>query len=444
MASTARQAMAESPEARQALLARLRADIKKVQAAPRKLVLGLSCGVAELDELGLFRLGAAVELCGEEASGRTSLALHVVASACREKRLAAWVDGPAELYPPAAVPLGVELSRLLIVRPKAPGQLVWSAVQLLRSGAFASVVLDVTHTGLKLNMLDARKLIDAARAGGAVLVVLTGQASPAQGMLRLQCGGRAPPALDSARAERVGAESARVLPFAPSRGAERGGAVSERVLHPALDSARAERGGAASERVLPFTPSPSRGAGDAALDSARAERIGDASERVGAALERGLHPALDSARAERGGDASERVGAAFERVGAAFERVGAESELVGAVSERVLPFTPSPSRGASDAGLDDRGQLHLALVHGGGGTEVDVARQALCPRGRTRRATHVSWPGLALPAQSAEPGLQRPRRNLERDGYVPGGPQGLRHGRPGRDTKLSLPLPRHG
>ncbi|MCA3011084.1 MAG: recombinase RecA [Myxococcaceae bacterium] len=170
---------------RESVVARLRAQIERVQAAPRRLLAQLSTGAPALDGLGVFQLGGAVELSGEEASGRTTVALSLVAAASREKRLAAWVDGPQELYPPAAVPLGVELQRLLIVRPPGPGQLVWSAVQLLRSGAFTCVVLDVTHTGLRLSMVDTRKLLDAARAGGALLVVLTSSAAPAQGLVRL-------------------------------------------------------------------------------------------------------------------------------------------------------------------------------------------------------------------------------------------------------------------
>lgn len=170
---------------RAGLLEQLREQIRRVQAAPRRYLITLASGAAALDELGVFRLGGAAELSGEEASGRTTLALSLVASACREKRLAAWVDGPKELYPPAAVPLGVDLKRLLIVRPPAPGQLVWSTVQLLRSGAFTLVVLDVTHTGLTLTMVETKKLLDAARAGGALLVVLTSSAAPAQGMVRL-------------------------------------------------------------------------------------------------------------------------------------------------------------------------------------------------------------------------------------------------------------------
>ena len=168
------------------VVARLKRQIEQLEAQPRQWLLTLRTGLTELDEWGVFRLGGGVELSGEEASGRTSLALSVVAGACREKRRAAWVDGPQELYPPAALALGVELSRLLIVRPKAPGQLVWSAVQLLRSGAFACVVLDVTHTGVRLTLTDTKKLLDAARAGGSLLVLLTSQGAQAQGLVRLE------------------------------------------------------------------------------------------------------------------------------------------------------------------------------------------------------------------------------------------------------------------
>jgi recombination protein RecA len=168
-----------------AVVAQLRGKIRALEAQPRQLLLGLRTGVRELDALGVFRLGTGVELTGEEASGRTTLALAVVAGACREKRLAAWVDGPAQLYPPAALSLGVELERLLIVRPPAPGQLVWAAVQLLRSGAFACVVLDLAHTGLVLSLTETKKLLDAARTGGALLLLVTAREASAQGLVRL-------------------------------------------------------------------------------------------------------------------------------------------------------------------------------------------------------------------------------------------------------------------
>jgi hypothetical protein len=80
----------------------------------------------------------------------------------------------------------VQLERLLIVRPKAPGQLIWSAVQLLRSGAFACVVLDLTHTGVRPSLADGRKLCDAAQKSGSLLLTLTPPDAPAEGMTRVR------------------------------------------------------------------------------------------------------------------------------------------------------------------------------------------------------------------------------------------------------------------
>lgn len=185
----------------------LRERIRKLEAQPRQLVMGLRTGLASLDAWGAFRLGTGVELCGEEASGRTTLALSLVAAAGREKRLSAWVDGPAQLYPPAAVSMGVALDRLLIARPHTPDQLVWTAMQLLRSGAFTCVVLDTTHTGLQLTMLHAKKLLDAARIGGALLVLVTSASAPAQGFVRLM--------LQTQSVSQSGMSALRVVQVAP-------------------------------------------------------------------------------------------------------------------------------------------------------------------------------------------------------------------------------------
>ncbi len=80
-----------------AVVEQLRERIRQLQAAPRSYLATLRTGVAEVDALlpsGGFPLGQALELCGEAASGRTSLALRAVAAAHREQRLCAWVDGP--------------------------------------------------------------------------------------------------------------------------------------------------------------------------------------------------------------------------------------------------------------------------------------------------------------------------------------------------------------
>src|SRR3954464_9728264 len=169
-------------------VASLRERIRALEAAPRQLLSVVRTGVAAFDGLlpqGGLPLGQAVELWGEAASGRTSLALKAVAAAQRAGRLCAWVDGPAELYPPTAQALGVDLRALLMVRPRAPGQLAWAAQQLARSGAFACVVLDITHTGARLSPQEGKKLADAAVASGTLLLLLTPRDAPADGMLRL-------------------------------------------------------------------------------------------------------------------------------------------------------------------------------------------------------------------------------------------------------------------
>jgi recombination protein RecA len=176
----------------------LREQIRRLQAAPRQYLATLRTGVEAFDGLlpgGGLPLGQVVELWGEAASGRTSLGLRAVAAAHREGRLCAYVDGPWELYPPAAVAAGVDASRLLIVRPKTAEQLAWSAVQLVRSGAFACVVLDLTRAppgtgrgegGVRLSPAEGKRLMDAAARGGSLLLLLTAPEAPADGMMRLR------------------------------------------------------------------------------------------------------------------------------------------------------------------------------------------------------------------------------------------------------------------
>ncbi|QAT85348.1 putative RecA protein [Corallococcus coralloides] len=178
-----------------AVVEELRERIRQLQAAPRRALSVLRTGVDAVDALlpqGGLPLGHSVELCGEAASGRTSLALRAVASAHRELRLCAWVDGPKELYPPAAAALGVDLERLLVVRPQAFAQRVWAAVQLARSGAFTAVVVDLTlGVGApgrpeRLALTEARKLADAAARGGTLVLLLTSPEAPADGLARLR------------------------------------------------------------------------------------------------------------------------------------------------------------------------------------------------------------------------------------------------------------------
>jgi len=172
-----------------AVLERLRERIRTLQAAPRALLSVLRTGLPPVDGLlpgGGFPLGQVVELWGEPASGRARLAFRAIAEAHRALRLAAWVDGPGTLYPPALPPLGIRLEQLLVVRPPEPRQLAWSALQLLRSGAFAAVGLDLSRTGVRLSPPESRRLVEAATRSGGLLFLLTPTEAPADGTLRLR------------------------------------------------------------------------------------------------------------------------------------------------------------------------------------------------------------------------------------------------------------------
>ncbi len=61
--------------------------------------------------------------------------------ACAEPGWIAWIAPPFQPYPPALRQCGLDLSRLLIVRPKDAGEVLWSAEQALSSGTCAAVLL---------------------------------------------------------------------------------------------------------------------------------------------------------------------------------------------------------------------------------------------------------------------------------------------------------------
>ncbi len=166
----------------------LREEIRRIERKPPLRARFVSSGRPEVDALlpgGGFPRGAVTELAGGHASGKTALALSVLAAAMGEEGLAAFVDGRGELYPPAAAAVGVDLDRLLVVRPLAPGpqggkgesarHALWAAEALLSSGAFEAVAMDVPIEGARDRVIGSnclagalRRLRAAADKGGAV------------------------------------------------------------------------------------------------------------------------------------------------------------------------------------------------------------------------------------------------------------------------------------
>jgi len=86
--------------------------------------------------------GRVVEIFGPEASGKTTLALHVIAEAQRQKGMAAFIDAEHALDPDYARKLGVDVDNLLLAQPDYGEQALEIAEALIRSGGIDVVVVD--------------------------------------------------------------------------------------------------------------------------------------------------------------------------------------------------------------------------------------------------------------------------------------------------------------
>ena len=105
----------------------------------------ISTGSLGLDiALGIGGLpkGRVVEVYGPEASGKTTLALQVVAEAQKKGGTAAFVDAEHALDPTYAENLGVKLDEVLISQPDTGEQALEITDMLVRSGAIDVVVID--------------------------------------------------------------------------------------------------------------------------------------------------------------------------------------------------------------------------------------------------------------------------------------------------------------
>jgi len=92
--------------------------------------------------VGGFPRGRVIEIFGPEASGKTSLALSVVAQAQKSGGVAAFVDAEHALDPTWAEVIGVNLDELLISQPDTGEQALEIVETLVRSGAIDVVVID--------------------------------------------------------------------------------------------------------------------------------------------------------------------------------------------------------------------------------------------------------------------------------------------------------------
>ena len=100
--------------------------------------LGLDIGLG----IGGLPRGRVVEIYGPESSGKTTLALHVVAEAQKKGGTCAFIDAEHALDPGYATKLGVNVEELLISQPDAGEQALEIADTLVRSGAIDVLVVD--------------------------------------------------------------------------------------------------------------------------------------------------------------------------------------------------------------------------------------------------------------------------------------------------------------
>ena len=158
---------------------------------------GLSSGYARLDRLlpgGGWPRQALTEILIEQYGiGELQLLMPALASLCTEASGAepvepgwiAWVAPPFQPYPPALQDCGIDLARMLIVRPRNDSEVLWSAEQALSSGTCAAVLLWPPV----LDDQASRRLQLAAEKGGSWAIAfrpLSVRREPSAAALRLE------------------------------------------------------------------------------------------------------------------------------------------------------------------------------------------------------------------------------------------------------------------
>jgi protein ImuA len=169
-----------SLQARQALMATLRRKVEKLEgAALTEDERPVSTGCLALDRLlpaGGLRRGTLVEyLTSVAGRGASTLALSAAREACSEGRalvvLDIWTlapsanEGKRQFYPPAATGWGIDLSRLLVLRPASKADALWAMDQALRCPAVGAVW---STWDQPIDVRDFRRLQLAAECGQAI------------------------------------------------------------------------------------------------------------------------------------------------------------------------------------------------------------------------------------------------------------------------------------
>jgi hypothetical protein len=143
--------------------------LKDASAAPTRPV--WSTGCSSLDARlpgGGWPTASLIEvLLDDTGLGEVQLFLPALVACQRAASWLIWISPPHEPYAPALAQQGIELTRLLIVRPASATEALWAAEQALASGVCAAVLLWLKGTDDRW----LRRLKLAAEAGGALGVL---------------------------------------------------------------------------------------------------------------------------------------------------------------------------------------------------------------------------------------------------------------------------------
>ncbi len=140
--------------------------------------------------IGGLPRGRVVEIYGPESSGKTTVALHVIANAQKAGGICAFIDAEHALDPDYAARLGVDTDALLVSQPDNGEQALEIADMLVRSGALTLVVIDSvaaltpraeiegemgdSHVGLQARLMSQalRKMTGALAGAGTTAIFI--------------------------------------------------------------------------------------------------------------------------------------------------------------------------------------------------------------------------------------------------------------------------------
>jgi len=157
----------------------------QIEAIPTgALTLDIALGVGGVPK------GRVIEIYGPESSGKTTVALHIVAEAQRAGGTAAFIDAEHALDPAYAAKIGVNIDELIISQPDTGEQALEITEALVRSGAIDVIVIDSvaalvpkaeidgemgdSHMGLQARMMSQalRKLAGVISKSGTVCIFI--------------------------------------------------------------------------------------------------------------------------------------------------------------------------------------------------------------------------------------------------------------------------------